>query len=238
MSRFAYSNPLALTLASIIASTLLFPSVTHSQEPEWMQFISGGAVYAIADDGDYLWLGGVGLTRLDKVTGEMVLYNEANSGLPSNSVHALAIDEEGNLWVGTSRGLTRFDGKNWTAYHIDVAIELCFGGPAEPWFPGINVSALTVDGKGNLWVGMWSYPGAESDCGGGLAKFDGESWTVYHWHWLPNACALQIDGEGPSSRLRAKVDRGLLANPICRNGSQRSQSRAQRSEIRHRSLLK
>ncbi|MHC4146658.1 MAG: two-component regulator propeller domain-containing protein, partial [Planctomycetota bacterium] len=57
-------------------------------------------------------------------TPEWTVYNTTNSGLPYNGVTALAIDEQGNAWVGTGRwwaqaggGLAKFDGTNWTVYN-------------------------------------------------------------------------------------------------------------------------
>jgi ligand-binding sensor domain-containing protein len=33
-------------------------------------------------------------------------------------VRAIAIDEEGNIWIGTAgQGLVKFDGVNWTVYN-------------------------------------------------------------------------------------------------------------------------
>ena len=118
MKRLAYSGILALTLASVIvAAALLFPTVARSQNPEWMNFTYGGNVSEVAEHGDYLWVGAEGgLTRVHKATGEMTFYNKANSGLPSNSVEALAIDAQGNKWIGTDGGLAKFDGVNWTGY--------------------------------------------------------------------------------------------------------------------------
>ncbi len=42
--------------------------------------------------------------KLDKTTGSMTFYNKANSGLPDNYVRAIAIDRQGNKWIGTNGG--------------------------------------------------------------------------------------------------------------------------------------
>ena len=153
MNRFAYSGLFALTLASIIAALVfLFPVAARSQNPEWMNFYSGERVCALADDGEYLWAGGVGLTRLNKATGEMVFYNKVNSELPSNYVTALAIDAQGNLWIGTwGGGLARFDGVSWKVYNT-----------SNSGLPNNAVWALAIDAQGNKWIGTW---------GGGLAVY-------------------------------------------------------------------
>jgi ligand-binding sensor domain-containing protein len=57
------------------------------------------------------WIGtdGGGLAKFDGVN--WTVYNTSNSGLPGNSVNAIAIDGQGNKWIGTyGGGLAKFDG--------------------------------------------------------------------------------------------------------------------------------
>ena len=54
---------------------------------------------------------------------EWVVYNTSNSGLPSDTVNAIAIDGNGNKWIGTyDRGLAKFDGTNWTVYDTSNSV--------------------------------------------------------------------------------------------------------------------
>jgi diguanylate cyclase (GGDEF)-like protein len=39
-------------------------------------------------------------------------------GLPNNTVHAIALDQHGYLWVGTQSGAARYDGRRWTTVHM------------------------------------------------------------------------------------------------------------------------
>ena len=48
---------------------------------------------------------------------EWIVYNTSNSGLPDGMVTSLAIDKNGNKWIGTGEGLAKFDGVNWTVYN-------------------------------------------------------------------------------------------------------------------------
>jgi ligand-binding sensor domain-containing protein len=74
--------------------------------------------------------------------------------LPNNYVYAIAIDGEGNKWIGTyGGGLAKFDGVNWTVYNT-----------SNSGLPSVFVRAIAIDGQGNKWIG--------TDLGG-LAKFDG-----------------------------------------------------------------
>ena len=80
-------------------------------------------------------------------------------GLPQSEANALALDQNGFLWVGTSGGgLSRFDGSEFTTWTIDNGLL------------DNSIDALEVDQKGNLWIA----------CGGiGLSKYDGFSFEHY-----------------------------------------------------------
>jgi ligand-binding sensor domain-containing protein len=68
-----------------------------------------------------------------------------------------------NLWMGTSRGLIRFNTQNGD--YQTYSPRSTGGGIVSR---GIYV--IRVDPKGNKWVGTY---------GGGLSKFDGTTWTHY-----------------------------------------------------------
>jgi ligand-binding sensor domain-containing protein len=51
---------------------------------------------------------GGGLNRLDVQSGEIRHFTERD-GLPNNGVYGILEDDEGNLWMSTNRGLSRFD---------------------------------------------------------------------------------------------------------------------------------
>lgn len=77
------------------------------------------------------------------------------SGLPQNSVHAIAQTPNGYLWLGTEEGLTRFDGIEFTTYnHANT-----------PGLPSNYVQALAAGPDGALWIGTDS----------GLAEFQPSS---------------------------------------------------------------
>src|SRR5579862_1929472 len=66
----------------------------------------------------------------------------AENGFPGGQVNAFSQTRDGYLWVGTAKGLFRFDGLRFvTAQALD------------PAFPSItNVLGLTIDGEGDLLV--------------------------------------------------------------------------------------
>ena len=43
-------------------------------------------------------------------------YTTENSGIASNTIKTIFVDESNVAWIGTDKGLSRFDGKNWTTY--------------------------------------------------------------------------------------------------------------------------
>ena len=157
--------------------------VSAGGDVTWRNLMPGANVNAIADDGNYIWIGeiGGGLTRLSKTTGKMVFYDEANSGLPDNDVWSLARDARGNLWIGTyGGGLAQFDGTTWRVYDT-----------GNSGVPSTTVLTLAVDAYEDIWVGTRD---------GGLAQFDREDWRVYNAgnsvlsdNWIS---ALAADAQG------------------------------------------
>ncbi len=65
------------------------------------------------------------------------------SGLPQNSVLAIAQTPDGYLWLGTEEGLSRFDGIRFVTFNKRNT----------PGFQSNEVDALLVDRRGDLWIG-------------------------------------------------------------------------------------
>src|ERR1700722_6928016 len=63
-------------------------------------------------------------------------------GLPGGSVTAIAQTSDGYLWIGTEKGLVRFDG--WNLHQFD--------GAQSDSIPIGGVRALLVDASDNLWI--------------------------------------------------------------------------------------
>lgn len=92
------------------------------------------------------------------------------SGLPSNRVTALAADPDGWLWVGTDRGLARFDGERFRAFAAADGRTL-------------EVLALALDRAGGLWVGcagdgLWRRAGGTLEPAPEGAALAGETVTA------------------------------------------------------------
>jgi ligand-binding sensor domain-containing protein len=141
-----------------------------SQNPQWINYTNGDEIYALADDGDYLWVGTrVGLVKIDKISQETSFYDKWSSGLSNNQIDQLTVDKSGNLWMVTYKGLEVFDGTSWIAYDT-----------TNSGLPDCWISCIAVDELNNVWIGMgyerWSYDNTNP---GGLVKYDGSNWTRY-----------------------------------------------------------
>ena len=68
---------------------------------------------------------------------------QKKDGLPDNTVQALLQTRDGYLWIGTSRGLVRFDGLKFAVFdHVN-----------SPEMVNDNCRSLAEDLAGNLWIG-------------------------------------------------------------------------------------
>jgi signal transduction histidine kinase/ligand-binding sensor domain-containing protein len=64
-------------------------------------------------------------------------------GIPHNRINALAQTSDGYLWIGTWRGLARFDGVRFVLFTMET----------HPEMGNDTVNGLTVDKEGTLWIG-------------------------------------------------------------------------------------
>lgn len=64
-----------------------------------------------------------------------------DKGFPGGTVTSIAQTPDGYLWIGTDRGIIRFDGINFHTFEA---------GPATPTFGPVR--KLLVDGQGTLWI--------------------------------------------------------------------------------------
>lgn len=195
----------------------------EAQNPQWVTYTENAIVNSIAEQDNDIWAGTtVGLLKINKSTGELILYNVSNSDLPYIYITSLAIDGFGNKWIGTAKGLAKFDGTNWTIFNLSNS------GLPDDW-----IYALAVDATGNIWIGtnygLTRYNGTNWETftsnnsglsdnavrsiviegngikwvgtnSGGLVKFDGTYWTTYDYtnSELPDygVTAITIDANG------------------------------------------
>ena len=104
------------------------------------------------------------------------------SGLPQNTVQALAQTKDGFVWVGTEAGLVRFDGVSF----------IVFDRNSTPSLPGNDVRCLLADADGALWIGT----------GTGLARWkDGAVRTLTAQDGLPGNSIRSLHADGDDGVL-------------------------------------
>lgn len=82
---------------------------TEFDEP-WSSIPSTRAI--AVDDQGQIWLGTTeGLFRLDSA-GNWTVFNQENSGLPSDWIDVMVLDNQGRVWVATDSGLAMIDPQN------------------------------------------------------------------------------------------------------------------------------
>ncbi|PCH68731.1 MAG: hypothetical protein COC01_03060 [Bacteroidetes bacterium] len=134
----------------------------------------GGYMFAdiIIDDNDQKWIllgsGEEGIlvfddnnTIADKTDDQFTIVSkgEGNGNLPSNGVHSIAKDLNGEIWVGTDEGITVFyapylvfSGDNFDAQQIFVEQD----GYTAYLLETETVTAIAVDGANRKWLGTYN----------------------------------------------------------------------------------
>lgn len=130
----------------------------------------------------------------------------AEDGLPEETVQALAQTPNGFLWIGTSGGLLRFDGSQFTIFDRDNTSA----------FQDNSVFSLFVSRDGTLWIGTE---------GGGLIHYSGGKFVLYaKSSGLSNGYvrALREDGTGDlwigTDDGLFRLHRGAIARFDAKNG--------------------
>ena len=101
-----------------------------------------------------------------------VSYNAANSGLPTNYVSKLLIEDDSILWIGTNNGLVRFNGTHWDIFNNNIS------------FPLLSIYDIAIDSHNNKWISGY----------GGIVKLDTNNhWNLYSCNPYPRYMCLAID---------------------------------------------
>ena len=127
---------------------------------------------------------------------------------PSQSA-AMKIDQSGNIWWGTNKGLLKYNGSEWeTIFKANYIYSLCFDNSLVLYAstlssmeePGVIlkyennvwdtlatcsgdakwVPSMVFDNNNNLWFGVLYRGTVGHEYGDGLYKYDGQNFTPYH----------------------------------------------------------
>jgi signal transduction histidine kinase/ligand-binding sensor domain-containing protein len=103
---------------------------------------------------------------------------DVNDGLSHNNVYSLYQDSFGYIWIGTGRGLHRYDGGVFKNYYHELGNKFTI--------PSGYVRAITEDSFGNLWIGTE---------GGGISKFNNGTFKTF----------TKSDSNGPNHNNIEKI---------------------------------
>lgn len=111
--------------------------------PEVNKILSQAKVYTISASNDgRVWIGTQNSGFFIYNDGKFTQYTTDN-GLSNNVCYFFVHDNSGNTWIGTNRGLNKFDGTSFTNYTVKSGIVT----------NEFNVGAGFKDSKGFLWFG-------------------------------------------------------------------------------------
>ncbi len=201
-------------LETITVIVLPAGDMTNIHTPEntrWKVYANRSNINALllSPDGASLWVGANGgLEKRDSVTGRLLrVYDQGDSGLPSNDVNSLADDGAGGLWVGGDNGgVARLSADGiWTAYEKQRHYYS---------YPGNDIKALAVDGMGGVWVGNSDSLGRLSADGSwiyfGQPYYDAVNSLVVKgagWLWAgTHAGLVRIETDGSGTRYHAGLN--------------------------------
>ena len=90
-----------------------------AQNPNSLSHNEISALYA--DEAGTLWIGtyGGGLNQFDRATGRFKVYRE-KQGLANDVIYGILGDNQGNLWLSSNKGLSKFNPKTQAFRHYDV----------------------------------------------------------------------------------------------------------------------
>lgn len=124
--------------------------VQYKNDPENSGSIAANIIVTMLQDRsdpNTLWIGftGAGIDKYNKSEGTFTHYvsSDAPNSLPGNMVWSLVYDSEGTMWVGTEKGLAKFDPQTGNCVNFTEA----------DGFPSNNCHFITEDGNKNLWIG-------------------------------------------------------------------------------------
>src|SRR5690349_17051331 len=88
------------------------------------------------------------------------------NGLPARGINAITQDKEGFLWLGTQRGLVRYDGLEFKTLSL----------PAHSGYETQNILALAPSSKGGLWFGVAQGPVGFYSLESGFSRVQPPDW--------------------------------------------------------------
>lgn len=205
------------------------PIVARTKQGTWHAFdpgsiLGGNAVIAdiLAAQNGYKWIirprgngvlvydSGSSLESTDDDRYVLVTNQTGRGGLPAPDVYSIAEDQEGQIWMGTSRGLglfyspeVVFSGEEFDAEEILIEQD----GNVQILLETEAVAAIAVDGANRKWIGTQT-------SGAYLVSADGRE-QVHHFTTdnspLPSNTIVAIAVDGLTGEVYIATDRGIMS---------------------------
>jgi ligand-binding sensor domain-containing protein len=113
----------------------------------------------ITEDHVYIAFQNSGLGRVNRTNWTLEYFTPFNSDIPSTYTTCVDADINGNIWVGTDLGISKFDGVEWINYdHTNSPI------------PNTTVQDIECDQNGNVWIATYH----------GLFQKENSNWLHYN----------------------------------------------------------
>ncbi|MBK8498979.1 MAG: hypothetical protein IPL52_09215 [Flavobacteriales bacterium] len=182
-----------LLIAEILAASNGYKWIVRPRGNALLLFNDGGT---ITDTGDDQW--------------KLINNNAGSGGLPAPDVFCVAEDEEGQIWVGTTKGVAVFytpasifsGDTDWDAQQILIEQD----GNVQILLETESVSAIVVDGANRKWIGTQT-------SGAFLVSADGRE-QIHHFTQenspLPSNNITSIAIDGKSGEVFFGTDRGII----------------------------
>ena len=134
------------------------PTAPDSAGDTWRVYTNANWINDLELEGSVLWAatdGGLVRWRREPVSYRKYLTAD---GLPSGSVRSIAIDGSGIKWIGTAKGLVRYDNVTFTTYNT-----------SNSGLVNNAVNDIAIEGNGDIWIAT----------SGGVSRLSGTTWTSY-----------------------------------------------------------
>jgi hypothetical protein len=178
--------------------TNLSQIVVDQRGYKWIQLYSKSAGIVVYDDGG---------TIDDDSDDRCIQLGSSNSALPSNSVNCLAVDLDGDIWVGTAEGPVVFDGSaDIFGGHQGSRIKVEQDGVLNYLLGEETIYTIAVDGANRKWFGTGSGVFVQSAAG----NEEVTSYTTKNSPLLSNRI-IDIAIDGNNGIVYIATDGGIMS---------------------------
>jgi len=202
---------------------LLFATHLVVGQDAWVNFTNNYTVTDVVETPEGFWLASSGgLCFVDSVSNEQTYFNRGNSNIPSNTINDLLMHPNGDLWMSTSYGLSKYSNDDfilgpesvygmlritpdekivvagYDSLYIQQA-DMNFEALAYPYYVA-EIGGLEIDSSGIIFVNAINWF-AETY----VAKFENNEWEIIFSEFIYDT-SIAIDKK---NRLWFARDSGL-----------------------------